>query len=77
MWAERLAQVAKRVHRPAEWLLLVWLGLRFAGPEVRGVLEAQLGWIVVGWSLGGTMAVNTADALAARTLRARGRTAAR
>lgn len=68
-WVERAVSVLRRVHRPAEWLLLAWLALRFAGPKVGGLLEAQLGWIVVGWSLGGVLVVNAVDALASEQLR--------
>jgi type II secretory pathway predicted ATPase ExeA len=45
---------------------MTWLALVILGTEIRGLLEVQLLWILVGWNLGGVLVVNLIDALAAR-----------
>lgn len=59
--------VVRRIRAPLESLLAIWLGISFFGPEVTGLLEVQLLWIVTSWVLGGSVIVLFLDAIAARS----------
>lgn len=52
-----------RVRRPAEWLLLAWIALRVAGPEISSLYEVRLLWMGMSWLLGGRIAINALDQL--------------
>lgn len=72
-WAERLTGLLLRVHKPLEWLILVWLALTFAGPAVGGLYEVQIIWTVLVWTIGGIIVVDAIDEFLARRGRRRRR----
>ncbi len=72
-WGERLAGLVLRVHKPLEWLILVWLAITFAGPAIADLYEVQILWTVLAWTIGGIIAVNALDEFLARRGRRRRR----
>ncbi|MBN1605877.1 MAG: hypothetical protein JW940_04560 [Polyangiaceae bacterium] len=56
-----------RVHRPLEWLLLVWLLLWLLPGEAQNVLEVNIATTILTWSLVGSLSVAVIDAIAGRT----------
>lgn len=63
--SRRVVQFLHGTHRPLEWMaffaVLVWL----LPSDAQRLLEVQLAIIVVGWALGGSLAVNAVNTLAA------------
>jgi hypothetical protein len=55
------------VHRPLEWLLLVWSVLWLLPNGAQKVLEVEIATTVLTWSLVGSLSVAVIDAIAGRT----------
>lgn len=72
-WGERFAGLVLRVHKPLEWLVLVWLAMSFAGTVVEGLYEVQIFWTVLSWTIGGIIVVDALDEFLARRGRQRRR----
>lgn len=68
LWAQTAARLLGREQGPAAFLALLALLLYVLGPGVSGLLEVRILWIVASWVLGGAIAVNGLDALAAPRL---------
>lgn len=67
---ETALRYLSRVHSPLEWMLLIWAMLTVLPAALVDLQEAALLWIVAQWILGGRIAVQTLDFLAARRGRA-------
>lgn len=61
----RAASFARKVHRPLEWLIFFAGTMWLIPKSSRALLEVQLFSSVTGWVIGGTLAVNVTDAIAA------------
>lgn len=60
----RAVSFFRRVRRPAEWLLLIWVLTWLLPLEARGILEVELPQAIAVWLLGGALGVQTLDYLA-------------
>ncbi|MCC6747472.1 MAG: AAA family ATPase [Deltaproteobacteria bacterium] len=63
-WRTRGIRYLLHVRRPLEWLLLGLTLLWFLPPEAKDLFEVEILFVVVGWILGGSLAVLSIDALA-------------
>ncbi len=61
-WAERFTSFLPRVRSPLEWILLMWALMWLAGPAVADLLEVRVPWLVITWSMGAVLVVNSIDA---------------
>ncbi len=64
---EKTLRYVKRVRSPVEWLLLLWAMLGLVPASFGQLPEVRLIKTIFGWTLGGTIAVNTIDFLAGET----------
>ncbi len=62
--AERFVNYVSRIHKPLEWLLLLWAVLWLVPVEAKSLLEVQLVSTIFGWTFGGAVVVQTIDTLA-------------
>jgi hypothetical protein len=62
VYAERALSLLRRIERPASWLVFVWLVMWLAGSPIADLYETRILWLVLGWTLGGIIVVNTIDA---------------
>ena len=60
---QRAARFYKRIRRPLEWLLLFWAVIALLPAGADDLLEVQLLWTTLRWTLGGQLVVNTIDAM--------------
>lgn len=63
IWPNRALRLLQRIHRPLEWLVLLWTVITLLPQPLRALLEVQLIATIFSWTLGGTLVVNTIDAL--------------
>ncbi|MEZ4294325.1 MAG: AAA family ATPase [Polyangiaceae bacterium] len=68
LWAQTAAKLLSREQGPGAFLALLALLLYVAGPAFSSLLEVRILWIGASWILGGAIAVNGLDALAAPRL---------
>ncbi len=68
-WNLTVPLFLKRVHRPLEYLLLIWSVLYLMPTDVAELLEIQLPVTVMRWTFGGALAVTAIDALSSNDLR--------
>ncbi|MCB9707810.1 MAG: AAA family ATPase [Myxococcales bacterium] len=61
----RAVRFCMRIHRPLEWLLLVFIVMWLLPARARGLLEVQLLASAIGWILGGALVVDVINAIAA------------
>ncbi len=65
-WAVHGISVLERIRGAAEVLLVAWVALWALGPAMSSTLEVRLAWLVLAWIVGGIVAVNLLDAIAAQ-----------
>ena len=63
-FARRALGVLSKIHRPLEWAAFFVCVLWVLPVSVRALLEVQLIASVIGWSLAGSLVINTIDAVA-------------
>ncbi len=61
---QRAARFLGHVHRPAEWLLLLWSAVTLLPEAAQTLLEVKLVSTIFSWTLGGRLVIDTIDYLA-------------